>query len=125
MPWHRAIVGSNQMVTPPFFHTVTIPTKKKKMAQHDDDDLCFNRLAMRGHVSRLIVNPSCGTYSVFFHFTVNRDPRPTKVLRACGEFWGTEYESQILKLKEGSFVKVTGYLKPDDCFDLELLEVIA
>ena len=94
-------------------------------SDNDNDDFCFNRLTMRGHVSRLIVNPSCGTYSVFFYLTVNRDPRPTKVLRACGEFWGLEYEAQIQKLRENSFVKVTGYLKPDDCFDLELLEVIA
>jgi len=94
-------------------------------SDNDDDDFCFNRLTLTGQISRLRIESSCGTYSVFFHFTVNRNPRPTKVLRACGEFWGTEYESQILKLKEGSFVKVTGYLKPDDCFDLELLEVIA
>jgi len=73
----------------------------------------------------LRIESSCGAYSVFFHLTVNRNPRPTKVLRACGEFWGEEHEAQVQKLRENSFVEVTGYLKPDDCFDLELLEVIA
>lgn len=75
-------------------------------------------------MGRLRINESGGTYSVFCHFTVNRCPRPTKVLKACGEFWG-DHDSEILKLREGSLIKATGCLKVGDCFDLELLEVLA
>lgn len=84
-----------------------------------------------GRVSRLRKDTSLGVCGLYFWLTVERAPRPTKVLRCCGEVWGPQLAAAE-QVQEGSIVKVSGCFKGSDpgavdrqpCFDLErLLEV--
>jgi hypothetical protein len=97
----------------------------------DDEDRCFYRLRVTGQVSRLNKGGARGICGLSFWLTIERAPRPTKVLRVCGEIWGSQL-SMAEQIEEGSVVTLIGCLKGPDLaasiqlpgFDLEqVLEV--
>lgn len=103
-----------------------------------DEEFCFRRLTVAGRVSRLTKHSGHGTCALVFWLTIERSPRersprPTKVLRCCGEIWGPQL-ALAEQIQEGTMVKLVGCLKPADLsaavqltgFDVEqVLEVAA
>ena len=93
-----------------------------------DEDFCFRRLIVTGRVSQLRKDTSFGVCGLYFWLTVERMPRPTKVLRCCGEIWGPQL-AIAEQVQEGSIMKVSGCFKGPDLtaavqlsrFDLEEL----
>lgn len=84
------------------------------------------RLTLTGYVERLRKDvSSAGGFTIYFlhfRFTPNQSSVFLTPLKACGEFWGEPHATHAQRVKEGSIVKITGCLKDDNCFDLELLE---
>lgn len=102
-----------------------------------DEEFCFRRLTVAGRVSRLTKHSGYGiwhgTCALVFWLTIERSPRPAKVLRCRGEIWGPQL-ALAEQIQEGTMVKLVGCLKPADLsaavqltgFDVEqVLEVAA
>jgi hypothetical protein len=71
------------------------------------------RLTVVGRVTRLSKNTAHGACFLSFWLTVDRAPRPTKVLRVCGEIWGSQL-AMAEQIEEGSVVTLTGCIKDPD-----------
>lgn len=80
---------------------------------HEDVDVCFRRLTVTGRVSRLNKGTAHGICGLSFWLTIERAPRPTKVLRVCGEIWGSQL-AMAEQIEEGSVVALTGCIKEPD-----------
>ena len=79
-----------------------------------DEDFCLSRLTITGRVSRLIDKGTAhGVCGLSFLLTVGRAPRPTMVLRVCGEIWGPQL-AMAEQIQEGCIVTVIGCLKRPD-----------
>jgi hypothetical protein len=78
-----------------------------------EEDFCFRRLTVTGRVSRLNKGSAHGICGLSFWLTVERAPRPTKVLRVCGEIWGPQL-AMAEQIEEGSLVTLIGCLKEPD-----------
>jgi hypothetical protein len=83
---------------------------------------CFRRLTVTGRVSQLNKATAHGICGLSLRLTVERAPRRTKVLRVCGDIWGSQID-KAEKIVNGSVVTLVGYLN-GPIFDLEqVLEV--
>ena len=71
------------------------------------------RRTVTGLVSWLNKSTAHGTCNLSFWLTIDRGPRPSKVLSVCGEVWGPQL-TMAEQIEEGSVVTLIGCLKDPD-----------